>query len=81
MKKVCFLTPRFSYPENGGDVVLLNDLMHWFKDQGYEVIQITFYEKEQEKLLNRQHDYIDKLFPVKRNKFVSIKNSIMFYLF
>ena len=48
MKKVCFLTPRFSYPENGGDVVLLNDLMHWFKDQGYEVIQITFYEKEQE---------------------------------
>lgn len=80
MKKVCFLTPRFSYPENGGDVVLLNDLMHWFKDQGYEVIQITFYEKEQEKLLNRQHDYIDKLFPIKRDNFVSIKNTIMFYL-
>lgn len=80
MKKICFLTPRFSYPENGGDVVLLNDLMHWFKDQGYEVIQVTFYEKEQEKLLNKQYPYIDKLFAVKRNKFVSIKNTIKFYL-
>lgn len=80
MKKVCVLTSRFPYPENGGDVVLINDIMQYFKDIGYEVILLSYYEKWQQSFVSKTYKNIDKIFPIKRNKFVSFFYSLLFFL-
>ena len=59
--KVCVLAPRFPYPENGGDVVLINDIMQYFKDIGYDVILLSYYEQGQVCYISRHYKNIDKI--------------------
>ena len=74
--KVCVLAPRFPYPENGGDVVLINDIMQYFKDIGYDVILLSYYEQGQVCYISRHYKNIDKIIAIKRNKFSSFFYSL-----
>lgn len=79
--KVCLVVPRFPFPENGGDVVLLNDIMHYFKDIGYEVILLSYVERGQFFPARKEFfNFIDKIYPIKRSKFSSILYSFLFFL-
>ena len=78
--KVCVLAPRFPYPENGGDVVLINDIMQYFKDIGYDVILLSYYEQGQVCYISRHYKNIDKIIAIKRNKFSSFFYSLFFFL-
>jgi len=79
-RKVCVLAPRFPYPENGGDVVLINDIMQYFKDIGYDVILLSYYEQGQVCYISRHYKNIDKIIAIKRNKFSSFFYSLFFFL-
>ncbi len=40
--KNCILTPRFSFPENGGDVLRINAIARYLKTKNYELVLISF---------------------------------------
>lgn len=79
-KIVCFVTPRFPYPENGGDVVLLNDLMRYFKSIGYSVLDLTYYEEDQKELIKKKYSNIDKIYPIKRFGIKSVFYALRFFV-
>ena len=35
---LCILTPRFLFPENGGDVLHINNIARYFKSKGYTLV-------------------------------------------
>ncbi len=78
--KICIVTPRFPYPENGGDVVLINDIIHYLSDKGNEIILLSYYEKEQIGLINQNYEHIKQIIPIKRKKIISIFWSIIFFI-
>lgn len=80
MKRVCILTSRFPYPENGGDVVLINDIMRYFKEIDYEVILLSYYESHQKQDITYNYDNIDKMIVIKRNRLTSFFYSFIFLL-
>lgn len=80
-KKVCILAPRFPYPENGGDVVLLNDIIQYFKNIGYEVILVSYYEKYQTEEVKTKEDNECRFISIKRSKIVSLFYGLLFMMY
>ena len=68
--KLCLLTPRFPFPENGGDVLRINNIARYLKSKNHELILISFYEKEI-KIEKKYFELYDTIYMVKRNKIVS----------
>ena len=42
--KYCILTPRFPFPENGGDVLRINNIAKYLKSAGHELVLVSFCE-------------------------------------
>lgn len=40
--KICILTPRFPFPENGGDVLRINNVARYLKAQGHSLCLVSF---------------------------------------
>lgn len=40
--KICILTPRFPFSENGGDVLRINSIARYLKSKNYELVLISF---------------------------------------
>lgn len=79
--KICILTPRFPVPENGGDVLRINNIARYLKKKNYEVVLCSFYDKESQlDALPDAEKIYDKIFLVKRNKLVSLLESLRFFL-
>lgn len=79
--KICILTPRFPFPENGGDVLRINNICRYFKSKGHTIILVTYcsqYDIENQKSIPEQ--LYDKIYYIKRNKFVSLVNSIFAFV-
>ena len=68
--KLCLLTPRFPFPENGGDVLRINNIARYLKSKNHELILISFYDKEI-KIEKKYFELYDTIYMVKRNKIVS----------
>ena len=64
--KICLLTPRFPFPENGGDVLRINNIARYFKSQGHELLLVSFYDG----MINMDDakGLYDKIYLIKRNK-------------
>lgn len=77
---ICILTPRFPFPENGGDVLRINSVARYLKNKGHKLVLCSFYDNKVEdsdyKTANQLYDVIYK---VKRNKWLSLFN-VMRYM-
>lgn len=57
--KICILTPRFPYPENGGDVLRINAIAKYLKSKGHTLILVSYYnDKNNFTLANKLYDKI-----------------------
>ena len=77
--KICILTPRFPFPENGGDVLRINNICRYLRSKRHTLILATFcsqYDIDNHQN-NIQEQLYDKIYYIKRNKFVSLVNSIL----
>jgi len=80
MKTVCFVAPRFPYPENGGDVALLNDIMQYFKNIGWRVILLACYTSSQSDLVLQKYENVDEIYGVRLRKPIIIWNCALSFL-
>jgi hypothetical protein len=76
--KICILTPRFPFPENGGDVLRINNICRYLKSKEHTLVLVTYcsqhdidnYQK------NIPEQLYDKIYYIKRNKLISLVNSM-----
>lgn len=76
--KICILTPRFPFPENGGDVLRINNIARYLKSHGHKLVLVSFHDGGADARLAAT--LYDKVYLVKRNKAVSAINSLLFLL-
>jgi len=79
--KICILTPRFPFPESGGDVLRINSICRYLKGNGHTVILVTFFDKSNdEKNKVFAENVYDKVYYVRRNNLFSLFYSFLFLL-
>lgn len=76
--KFCVLTPRFPYPENGGDVLRINNIAKYLKEQGHSLILLSFCNKSSD--IKMAYKVYDKVYCIPRNKIVSFINSFFYFI-
>lgn len=76
--KVCILTPRFPFPENGGDVLRINNIARNLKEQGHQLILVSFYEGNAD--IHLAQKLYSKVYLIKRTFWESAINSLVFLL-
>ena len=76
--KICILTPRFPMPENGGDVLRINNIARYLKAQGHELLLVSFYDKSVD--VEEAGRLYDKIFLVRRNRFASYVYTLLFLI-
>lgn len=73
---ICILTPRFPFPENGGDVLRINNIARHLRAQGHRLVLVSFCEEYPD--LGPALELFDKVYVVKRRKLQSIFFTIWF---
>jgi hypothetical protein len=76
--KICILTPRFPFPENGGDVLRINNICRYLKGKNHYLILISFYENEKPCLTDKYKMIYDDIVLIRRKKIVSLISSLIF---
>jgi glycosyltransferase involved in cell wall biosynthesis len=76
--KICILTPRFPFPENGGDVLRINNISRYLKGKGHTLILVSYISKDDENKVSEP--LYDKIYYIRRNKFVSFVNSTLAFI-
>lgn len=80
--KICILTPRFPFPENGGDVLRINNICRYLKSKEHAVVLITFFDKaNEEKYKAFANELYNKVYYIKRRNIISYFFSIFALLF
>jgi glycosyltransferase involved in cell wall biosynthesis len=75
--KICILAPRFPFPENGGDLLRINNISKYLKSMGHTVILVTYYTSfEREKYHAIAERFYDKIYYVKRSDIKSFVYSL-----
>lgn len=69
--KICILTPRFPYPQYGGDALRINEVARHLKQKGHELILVSLSD-EKITPVERAHELYDKVYFVKRNRIMSL---------
>ena len=69
--KICILTPRFPFPENGGDVLRINNIARYLKSKNHKLILISFSENKC-KPVDDYYKIYDKIYIIKRTKIISL---------
>lgn len=77
--KICILTPRFPFPENGGDVLRINNIARYLKSQGHELVLVSFYERKADKVSAGK--LYDRIYTVRRSHIASAFYSCAFMLY
>lgn len=77
--KICVLTPRFPFPENGGDVLRINSIARYLKSAGHSLSLVSFVESNTNDIANAEQLY-GKVYTMKRNPWVSLMNSFLFFI-
>ena len=78
-KKICILAPRFPMPENGGDVLRINNIARQLRKQGYKLILVSFHDDVSPQIFEAQRIY-HKIYTIPRSRWRSIVNTILFLL-
>ena len=77
--KIFILTPRFPFPENGGDVLRINNVARYLKAQNHRLVLLSFVE-DKEPPMKQAYELYDKIYTVRRSKLSSLLWSFL-YLF
>jgi hypothetical protein len=77
--KICILAPRFPFPENGGDVLRINNICRYLKSKGHLLILVSYCSRTDAKHTILEHIY-DKIYCIKRNRLVSLINSAFAFI-
>lgn len=76
--KICILTPRFPFPENGGDVLRINNIARYLKAQNHKLILVSYCEQEPD--LETARTLYDKVYTIRRKRSDSLLYSLLFML-
>ncbi len=76
---ICILTPRYPFPENGGDVLRINGIARYLKAKEHKLILISFINKNQ-CVSEKDYTIYDKIITVKFNKIISFFYSFLFFI-
>lgn len=68
---ICILTPRFPYPQYGGDALRINEIARHLKRRGHSLTLVSLSDESQPPVEQARELY-DKVFFVKRNKVMSL---------
>ncbi|MBR1668502.1 MAG: glycosyltransferase [Bacteroidaceae bacterium] len=77
--KICMLTPRFPFPENGGDVLRINNIARYLKAQGHTLLLISLSDTNVPCVEMAEKLY-DKVFVTHRNHSLSLVNGILYMM-
>lgn len=78
--RICILTPRFPFPENGGDVLRINNIARYLKRRGHTLILLSLLE-DPAMVKNNDNDIYDKVITVHHGKFRGLLGSLRALLF
>lgn len=78
--KICILTPRFPFPENAGDVLRINNIARYLKEQGHNLILLSFVE-DGRRLDDNAEKLYNAVYTVHRNKLLSTLFSFLYLIF
>lgn len=75
---ICILTPRFPFPENGGDVLRINNVARYLKQQGHTLILVSFVSGKPD--LKTAYQLYDKIYTVQHHKLTAFFMSFVYML-
>lgn len=78
--KICILTPRFPYPQFGGDALRINEIARYLKGIGHELVLVSLSD-DAEPPVRQALELYDKVYFVKRNKLVSLIMAGLHFIF
>lgn len=77
--KICMLTPRFPFPENGGDVLRLNSISRYLKSKGHTLVLVSFTDYDNSDVESAKAIY-NKVYVIRRNKLGSLLHGVLHML-
>ncbi len=77
--KICLLTPRFPFPQYGGDVLRINEIARYLKSRGHSLVLVSMSDGKKPPV-GKALDLYDKVFFVHRNRMESYVNGLSFML-
>lgn len=77
--KICILTPRFPYPQWGGDTLRINEIAKYLKQQGHQLILVSLSDVSSPDT-KAAYQLYDKVFVIPRNRWSSYFFSIFYFL-
>ena len=77
--RICLLTPRYPFPENGGDVLRINAIARYLKSKGHYLILVSFID-EYHFVSDSDYKVYDEIVTVRFNKKVSLLNTVLYFL-
>lgn len=76
---ICILTPRFPFPQYGGDALRINEVARHLKQQGHELILVSLSD-EKVTPVEHAHELYDRVYFVKRNRIMSLINGATHFI-
>lgn len=76
--KICILTPRFPFPENGGDVLRINNVARYLKAQSHYLILVSFTDGQPN--MRQAYQLYDQVITIKHHKITAILRAFFFML-
>jgi len=77
--KICILTPRFPFPENGGDVLRINNIARYLKSKGHTLILVSYIDSKTNES-NLPEQLYNKIYPVKWSRFAALGYSLWAFI-
>ena len=77
--KICILTPRFPFPENGGDVLRINHIARYLKAQGHTLLLVSLSDVRTPNIEEVAMLY-DKVFFTPRSHTLSLVNGLLYMM-
>ena len=77
--KICILTPRFPYPQYGGDVLRINEIARYLKAKGHVLVLVSLSDDATPEM-DKALQLYDKVYFVQRKKLKSYINSLLFFI-
>lgn len=77
--KICILTPRFPFPENGGDVLRINNIARYLKAKGHSLVLVSLSDTVHPNVAEAETLY-DRVFVTPRNHLLSLIHGMLFML-
>ena len=68
---ICILTPRFPFPQYGGDALRINEIARHLKLQGHKLILVSLSD-EKVTPIEKAHELYDRVYFINRNRIQSL---------